>query len=59
MGFADDSGVTVVETTSGSFRARYVVNCAGLYSDQSRMLAGVKIDLQIIPFRGEYYEVRR
>lgn len=49
----------VVESTAGTFRAAHLINCAGLYSDQIAKLAGVQIDLQIIPFRGEYYEVRR
>ena len=48
----------MVETTAGSFRAKYVINCAGLYSDHIARLAGVKLEMQIIPFRGEYYEVR-
>lgn len=49
----------VVESTAGTFQATHVINCAGLYSDQIAKLAGVQIELQIIPFRGEYYEVRR
>jgi len=49
----------VVESTAGTFSAPHVINCAGLYSDQIAKLAGVQLDLQIIPFRGEYYELRR
>jgi L-2-hydroxyglutarate oxidase LhgO len=48
---------TVVETTSGAIAAKYVINCAGLYSDTVSRMAGVKTNLEIIPFRGEYYEV--
>lgn len=47
----------VVETTSGPFAARFLVNCAGLYSDEISRMAGNHSDLQIIPFRGEYYDV--
>ena len=54
---ADDRG-NVVETTAGAFRARYVINCAGLYSDAITRMAGLETDLEIIPFRGEYYEIR-
>ncbi len=54
---ADDHG-NVVETTAGTFRARYVINCAGLYSDAITRMAGLKTNLEIIPFRGEYYEIR-
>jgi L-2-hydroxyglutarate oxidase len=34
------------------------VNCAGLYSDAIARMAGAKVDLRIIPFRGEYYMIR-
>jgi L-2-hydroxyglutarate oxidase LhgO len=38
--------------------ARGLVNCAGLYSDRIARLAGARPDVQIIPFRGEYYMIR-
>ena len=38
--------------------ARHLVNCAGLYSDRVARLAGAEVDVQIIPFRGEYYMLR-
>ena len=57
-GFRRDGQENVVESTAGAFRAAYVINCAGLYSDHIAKLAGAEIDLQIIPFRGEYYEIR-
>ena len=47
-----------VETKGGTFRTRYVVNCAGLYSDAITRMAGLQTNLEIIPFRGEYYEIR-
>jgi len=58
VGLRDDGDSNIVETTAGAFRARYVINCAGLYSDTITRLAGVKTNLEIIPFRGEYYEIR-
>ncbi len=39
------------------WEARQLVACAGLQSDRLAKLAGVKIDHQIIPFRGEYYRL--
>lgn len=39
------------------WQARQLVACAGLQSDRLAKLAGVKIDHQIIPFRGEYYRL--
>ena len=54
----DVSGnVSVIETTAGEFRASYAINCAGLYSDAVTRMAACQIDLAIIPFRGEYYEI--
>ena len=57
-GLRDDSDANIVETTAGTFRARYAINCAGLYSDAITRMAGCDTDLEIIPFRGEYYEIR-
>lgn len=48
---------TVVETAGGAIEAKWVVNCAGLQSDRVSRMAGAKLDLTIVPFRGEYYEL--
>jgi (S)-2-hydroxyglutarate dehydrogenase len=48
---------TVIETTAGSFAAQSVINCAGLFSDRISRMAGEAPELQIIPFRGEYYDL--
>jgi L-2-hydroxyglutarate oxidase len=48
----------VVRTNKGAFRARVLVNCAGLHSDRVARLCGVETGVKIVPFRGEYYELR-
>ena len=48
----------IVETKVGTFRAGHVINCAGLYSDAITRMAGLQTNLEIIPFRGEYFEIR-
>jgi (S)-2-hydroxyglutarate dehydrogenase len=48
----------VLETPKGSFRAAYIINCAGLHSDTVSRMTGAKTDIQIVPFRGEYYDLR-
>jgi L-2-hydroxyglutarate oxidase LhgO len=58
LGLREEGDCNIVETSAGIFRARYVINCAGLYSDTITRMAGVHTDLEIIPFRGEYYEVK-
>ncbi|MBI1728959.1 MAG: FAD-dependent oxidoreductase, partial [Candidatus Rokubacteria bacterium] len=35
-----------------------LVNCAGLYSDEVARLMGIRPEVRIIPFRGEYYMLR-
>jgi L-2-hydroxyglutarate oxidase len=48
----------IAETTAGDFEARYAVTCAGLHADRVARRAGVNPPAQIVPFRGEYYEVK-
>lgn len=50
-------GNTAIETASGTIEAKLVINCAGLYSDRISRMANAKIDLTVVPFRGEYYEI--
>jgi len=47
----------MVETTRGTFAAKYVINCAGLHSDRVSRMAGQKPEVRIVPFRGEYYDL--
>jgi (S)-2-hydroxyglutarate dehydrogenase len=54
---AGASGAVVVNTRAGDFSARYVVNCAGLYSDRVARLAGDDPGVMVVPFRGEYYDL--
>ncbi|MGC5700807.1 L-2-hydroxyglutarate oxidase [Pseudomonas sp. NFXW11] len=41
----------------GAWQAKKLVACAGLQSDRLATLAGVQIEHQIIPFRGEYFRL--
>lgn len=56
-GIVQRGGETMVETTRGAFATKYIVNCAGLHSDRVSRMAGQKPDVQIVPFRGEYYDL--
>jgi (S)-2-hydroxyglutarate dehydrogenase len=51
-------GVTV-STQKKSYSAKLIVNCAGLYSDKVARLTTKKVDVKIIPFRGEYYKLKK
>jgi L-2-hydroxyglutarate oxidase len=50
---------STVVTNKGSYDTKLVINCGGLYSDKiAQMTENEPIDLKIIPFRGEYYELK-
>ena len=51
------SGEAVIETNQGSLLTRFAINCAGLHSDRITEMSGVKAQVRIVPFRGEYYEL--
>jgi L-2-hydroxyglutarate oxidase LhgO len=45
----------VVATTAGDVEGRVLVACAGLESDRVARMAGLEVDVAIVPFRGEYW----
>lgn len=47
-----------IKTNQGDFLSKLLVNCAGLYSDKIAQLTGQGKDFKIIPFRGEYYDLK-
>lgn len=49
------NGITTLGTAAGDVTTRFVVNCAGLHSDRVAEMSGEAPDVQIVPFRGEYY----
>jgi (S)-2-hydroxyglutarate dehydrogenase len=51
------SGIHLI-TSQGELRSRFIINCAGLYADRVALMAGASIPCQIVPFRGEYYQIR-
>ena len=52
-------GKNIIVTDKGQYETRLIVNCAGLYSDKMAALTEEKVDVRIIPFRGEYYEIKK
>jgi (S)-2-hydroxyglutarate dehydrogenase len=52
-------GINYIETSKSTFQSKWIINCAGLYSDKVAKLSSDNIDLQIIPFRGEYYDIKK
>ncbi len=54
----DTANGQLLETNRGTFDARFLINCAGLHSDRIAKLEGVDPQAKIVPFRGEYYELK-
>ena len=48
----------IIESTQGTFRTRFLINCAGLHSDRIARLGQAKTNMKIVPFRGEYYDLK-
>jgi L-2-hydroxyglutarate oxidase len=48
----------VIETTWGSLETHFLINCAGLQSDRIARMSGLDPESRIVPFRGEYFELK-
>jgi L-2-hydroxyglutarate oxidase len=59
LSLINSNGELVTITTKGKFNTKFLVNCGGLYCDRIAKLCGVNPGLQIIPFRGEYYKLKK
>jgi (S)-2-hydroxyglutarate dehydrogenase len=57
--FSEASSQITVKTSSGSFTGQLAINCAGLQSDRLAHHLGVGKDYTVLPFRGEYFAVKR
>ncbi len=54
-----DVSKVVVVTQKQSYSAKLVINCAGLYSDKVARMTVDDLNVKIIPFRGEYFKLRK
>ncbi len=48
----------IVSTTAGEFETDLLINCAGLQCDRVSEMAGLRREVRILPFRGEYYKIK-
>ncbi len=48
----------LVCSPAGEYRADFIINCAGLHCDRVAALAGEPRRTRIVPFRGEYYQLK-
>ncbi len=50
--------INVTSQNGTTIEADRLINCAGLHSDRVCRMAGGEPEIRIVPFRGEYYELR-
>lgn len=55
----EENGFIQVETNRQTLTTRLVINCTGLFSDKIAQMTGMKVNYRIIPFRGEYYKIKK
>ena len=51
------NGFKSLATSQGEFKAKQIIFCTGLQSDRMAKSDKVKLDMQIVGFRGDYYEL--
>ncbi|MEX1077937.1 MAG: L-2-hydroxyglutarate oxidase [Homoserinimonas sp.] len=56
-GIAESDAEVLITTPTMQVVASHLVVCAGLQADRMARLAGISSDVQIIPFRGEYFQL--
>ena len=59
IGATESSGKIIIKTNRGDIETKKVINCAGLHSDRIAKMCGLDTNLKIIPFRGEYYTLKK
>jgi L-2-hydroxyglutarate oxidase len=58
LAMSEHGDSVIVQTKAGDVAAQFVVNCAGLNCDRVTKLSGQRPPAKIVPFRGEYFELR-
>ena len=48
-----------VTTKLNEYRTKFLINCGGLFSDKIAELSGISRQARIVPFRGEYYLLKK
>ena len=56
---SEKHGMLKLFASGRTLDSRFLINCAGLFSDRVSKISGVNPGLRIVPFRGEYYKISR
>ena len=59
QGLVRDGAGWRVQSRAGEYPADRIVTCAGLHADRVAALTGRPRNVMIVPFRGEYYGIRK
>ncbi|HMU76182.1 MAG: L-2-hydroxyglutarate oxidase [Bacteroidetes bacterium] len=55
--FVKQDGKTTVVTNKQKFTTKHLISCTGLFSDRMAKADGVNPNMQIVGFRGDYYDL--
>ncbi len=58
VGVSNQPDSVVLTTNQGELKTDWWINCGGLHCDRIAAMAGVVSNAKIVPFRGEYYELK-
>ena len=58
-GFQKENACTQIRTNHEAVSSKFIINCAGLLCDRIARLDGVNIKMRIVPFRGDYYDLKK
>lgn len=58
LDFTETKEIISLHTNQGEVKCKKVINCGGLHSDRIAKKSGFLMNMKIIPFRGEYYELK-
>jgi L-2-hydroxyglutarate oxidase len=53
----ESAGRVTIQAGNRRIEARYLLVCGGLMADRLAKRMGIRVDFQIVPFRGEYYRL--
>lgn len=56
-GFEGDGSVYRIRTNKRNYRSRHLIFCSGLQSDRMAKKDDIDLDMRIVGFRGDYYEL--
>ena len=51
------NGLKSIKGNKDTYNCEFLINCAGLFSDEIAKLDNMSPNVKIIPFRGEYYKI--